>query len=208
LGSFLFARIRRDTTDSRFTEMKVHWLRWLGVWSIQALWCFLVASPALVVTASKTCATAPTAFDFVGWALWLFGFSFEVIADRQKQQFREMPGERPTPFIASGLWAYSRHPNYFGEITMWVAMCISGSSCFVNAEWLAWLSPVTTWVLLLKVSGVPMLEKKGEDTWGALPEYQWYMKNTPCIIPRLTRPPAFSPEAVSSPGASLVPEAA
>jgi len=58
--------------------------------------------------------------------------------------------------------------------------------------WLSFLSPVTTWVLLLKVSGVPLLEAKGEKTWGNDPSYQWYMRNTPCIVPALRRPPQFA----------------
>lgn len=197
LGSFLFARIQRDGKDSRFDEFKKHWLRFLGVWTIQSIWCFFVASPVLVVTTSKACATNPGALDLVGWCIWIFGFSFEVIADQQKKLFRADPANKDK-FISSGLWALSRHPNYFGEITMWVGICVSGSSCFHNMEWLAWLSPVTTLLLLLKVSGVPLLEAQGEKRWGADPSYQWYMKHTPCILPACSRPPTFKGEPLLS----------
>jgi len=194
LGSYLLARILRDGKDSRFDEFKKNWLRFLGVWTIQADWCFLVSCPALVAATSEACACdALSALDIVGWCVWGIAFAIEVIADRQKDAFRRNPANKGK-FITSGLWAYSRHPNYFGEICMWIGICLSGSSCFQGATWLSWISPVTTYLLLLKVSGVPMLEAKGEKTWGEQPEYRWYMQQTPCIFPALRRPPAFSAE--------------
>lgn len=197
LGSFLFARILRDGKDARFDEMKKNRLRFLGVWTLQSIWCFLVASPVLIVATSDSCATSPGTLDLVGWSIWLFGFSFEVIADNQKNTFRSDPANKGK-FITTGLWAFSRHPNYFGEITMWVGICISGSTCFHNLEWLAWLSPLTTALLLTKLSGVPMLEAQGEKRWGDDPSYQWYMKKTPCIVPAFWRPPVFKGEPLLS----------
>jgi len=191
LGSFLFARILKDGKDSRFDEYKTNCLRFLGVWTIQAAWVFLVASPALVAASSEKCRTTETGvLDALGWAVWVAAFLFEVIADAQKGAFRG-DAANAKKFITTGLWAYSRHPNYFGEICMWIGICLSGSSCFVGAQWAAWVSPAVTALLLLKVSGVPLLEKKGEETWGQLPEYQWYMKHTPCIIPALRRPAPY-----------------
>jgi len=201
LGSFLLARILRDGKDDRFTELKKVQLRFVGVWTIQALWCFLVASPALITIRSSSCSSKPGMLDLVGWGVWVGGFAFEVIADKQKEAFRRDPANK-SKFITHGLWAYSRHPNYFGEICMWIGICISGSSCFYGAEWLAWLSPATTWLLLMKVSGVPLVEGKGEKLWGDLPEYQWYMKHTPCIVPALRRPPEFSSDGYVSLGGS------
>merc|ERR1711972_813001 len=123
---------------------------------------------------------------------WIFGFAFEVIADQQKNAFRTETSNKGK-FITTGLWSLSRHPNYFGEITMWVGICVSGSNCFQGAKWAAWLSPLTTYVLLMKVSGVPLLEKQGEKRWGHDPAYQWYMKHTPCILPALTSPAKYKP---------------
>eukprot|EP00927_Polykrikos_kofoidii_P057740 TRINITY_DN51928_c0_g1_i1.p1 TRINITY_DN51928_c0_g1~~TRINITY_DN51928_c0_g1_i1.p1 ORF type:complete len:296 (+),score=25.31 TRINITY_DN51928_c0_g1_i1:76-963(+) len=194
LGSYLFARIVQDGKDSRFDEFKKSTLRFLSVWTIQALWCFLVASPALVVVSSPACSKSSSWPDFVGWGLWSLGFLFEVVADRQKDAFRRDPVNRGQ-FITVGLWAYSRHPNYFGEITMWVGLCITGSSCFQDFQWLAWLSPVITWILLMKVTGVPLLEEKGEQKWGHEPAYKWYMQNTPCIVSALRKPPPFEASA-------------
>lgn len=78
---------------------------------------------------------------------------------------------------------------------MWAGICVSASSCLQQLEWLAWLSPFTTWLLLMKVTGVPMLEAKGKKTWGGQPPYEWYMEKTPCIVPALHRPEAYSSEA-------------
>jgi len=126
----------------------------------------------------------------VGWSIWLISFAIEVVADKQKDDFRRAP-ENKGKFITTGLWAYSRHPNYFGEIFMWVGLCISGSSCFHGAGWLAWLSPLVTILLLTKVSGVPLLEASGQKRWGNDPAYQHYMQHTPCILPALRKPPAY-----------------
>jgi len=194
LGSYLLTRIIRDGKDSRFDEFKKHSVRFLGVWTIQSVWCFLVASPVLIVATSESCATGPGMLDFAGWCAWVFGFAFEVIADQQKSAFHADASNKGK-FITSGLWAFCRHPNYFGEITMWVGICLSSSSCLQGAKWMAWLSPITTFVLLMKVSGVPLLESQGEKRWGSDPAYQWYMKHTPCIVPTLSRPPAYDDKA-------------
>jgi steroid 5-alpha reductase family enzyme len=187
----LFARILKDGKDSRFDEMKKNWVRFLGVWTIQAVWVFLVSSPALVAASSEVCyETAVGLLDLLGWCVWIAAFLFEVIADAQKSAFRG-DSSNAHKFITTGLWAYSRHPNYFGEVCMWIGVCLSGSSCFSSGQWMAWISPLTTWILLMKVSGVPLLEKKGEKEWGQLPEYQWYMKHTPCIFPALKAPPKY-----------------
>lgn len=192
LGSFLLKRILRDGKDSRFDEFRKHWLRFLGVWTIQSIWCFLVASPMLIVVTSPSCSTGPGLLDAAGWGIWTFGFIFEVTADHQKNAFRSDPSNKGK-FITTGLWSLSRHPNYFGEVTMWIGICVSGSNCFEGAKWMAWLSPLTTYALLMKVSGVPLLEAQGEKRWGTDPAYQWYMKHTPCLVPALSPPPPYKP---------------
>jgi len=190
LGSYLLARICRDGKDARFDNLKVSWLLWLGVWSYQALWCFLVASPALIILSKPCGAASPSILDCVGLAVWALGWGFEIVADRQKDAFRRDPANKGR-FINTGLWAYSRHPNYFGEITLWIGICISGMSCFRGWDLLAWSSPVTTFILLNFVSGVPLLEKVGDERWGNEPAYQHYKKHTPVLIPRVTTPPPF-----------------
>lgn len=195
LGSYLLGRICRDGKDARFDSLKVSFILWLGVWSMQALWCYLVALPALIIIGKPPCVgtamgPSPSVLDIVGWLVWLFAFGFEVIADRQKDAFRQDPANKGK-FINIGLWAYSRHPNYFGEILMWMGICVSGMSCFRGFDLLAWMSPVTTFVLLNYVSGVPLLEKVGQERWGDDPAYIHYLENTPCVFPRLTAPPPY-----------------
>jgi len=196
LGSYLLGRICRDGKDQRFDRfIASSWIFWLGIWSYQALWCFLVALPVLLII-SKPCGNVPSPWDIVGWAMWAMGFGFEVISDRQKDAFRRDPANKGR-FITTGLWAYSRHPNYFGEISLWIGITISGMSCFSGWDYLAWGSPGISFILLNYVSGVPMLEKTGEERWGSEPAYRHYMENTPCIIPRLTAPPPFKAAEVA-----------
>jgi len=191
LGSYLLGRICRDGKDQRFDALKVSFILWLGVWSLQSLWCYLVALPALIILSLPNCAASPSILDIVGWSIWVIGMGFEVIADRQKDAWRQLP-ENKGRFITIGLWSRSRHPNYFGEIMLWVGVCVSGMSCFRGALLLAWASPLTTFILLNYVSGVPLLETTGKQRWGDEPAYQHYLEHVPCVFPRLTAPPAFA----------------
>merc|ERR1711920_966976 len=126
--------------------------------------------------------------DALGWCLWAIGFLVESAADAQKFAFRSDPANRGQ-FITTGLWKYSRHPNYFGEILMWVGLCVSCSYSFSGWGVLGWLSPAFNAFLLLFVSGVPLLEKAGQERWGNEPAYQHYMENTSCIVPWFPAPP-------------------
>merc|ERR1719422_1697850 len=137
---------------------------------------------------------SPSPWDIAGWSLWIVGMLLEVVADRQKDAFRR-DKTNDGKFITTGLWAYSRHPNYFGEIVLWVGVTTSGISCFQNWDWLALLSPATTFLLLNFVSGVPMLEAKAKERWGEDPAWQWYTAKTPCMIPTPCRPPPYNPES-------------
>ena len=122
LGSFLYARVRTEGSDGRFDELTPSFSRFLMTWTLQALWILLTASCALAAM------TTATPRPLGGWALagglvWLAGFVVEVVADAQKRAFRRDPANRGR-FIQSGLWAWSRHPNYFGEITLWIGVSI------------------------------------------------------------------------------------
>jgi len=185
LGTFLFNRIAADSKDSRFDGMKENFWQFSVAWNFQAMWVFLLQLPVLVVL--NTVQQPPiNLLDLAGWALWFTGFLLQSIADAQKFSFRSQK-ENKGRFITSGLWRYSRHPNYFGEICMWVGLALTATSC-INGNtfnYLAWLSPAFDAFLLLFVSGVPMLEKAGEEKWGQEPLYRHYMQNTSCIIPWL-----------------------
>lgn len=178
LGTFLFSRILKDGKDERFDRLKPVWLAFMGAWTLQALWVSLIQLPVVLLN-SHDDVTATTTVDLAAMGLWVLGFLLEATADTQKQAFRHDPANRQK-YIATGLWRYSRHPNYCGEIMMWSALAVLASVAGFHA---AWLSPLFTVFLLTKVSGVPMLEKAGLKKWGDDAAYLHYMQNTSCIVP-------------------------
>ncbi len=185
LGSFLFLRIRRDGHDGRFDELKPSFPRFLLTWTLQGLWVLLTISAALAaMTAMRIEPLGPVAA--AGLVIWLSGLGIEVAADRQKARFRRDPANKGT-FIATGLWAWSRHPNYFGEILLWVGVAVVALPALRGWQHLTLISPVFVYLLLTKVSGVPLLEARGEARWGDLPEYQAYRDRTPTLVPRPPR---------------------
>ena len=163
LGSFLFRRIRRDGRDGRFDEIKLDPLRFLMAWTLQALWVLLTMACALAIMTSAE--QKPLEWvAFVGIALWVIGFAIEVVADRQKTAFKRDPANEGR-FITTGLWAWSRHPNYFGEITLWTGVAILAVPILSGWRWVLLISPVFVTVLLTRISGIPMLERRAQARW-------------------------------------------
>ncbi|MGD8404065.1 MAG: DUF1295 domain-containing protein [Anaerolineales bacterium] len=185
LGTFLFGRIQKSGKDDRFDEIKPSFIRFLNAWTIQGLWVTFTAATALVGITTLTRKDLDI-FAIIGFLLWVFGFAFEVIADNQKSRFNEDP-ENKGKFIQTGLWAYSRHPNYFGEIVLWVGIAIIVIPVLQGWQWVAMISPLFVTFLLTRVSGVSMLEEKADKKWGGQEDYESYKKNTPVLIPRLTK---------------------
>ena len=183
LGSFLFMRIHKDKKDGRFDSIKTSFSQFFMTWTLQGMWVFICSSAALVAIASPTGVIINIIF-FLGLALFVLGFAVEVIADNQKTKFRSIP-ENKDQFINEGLWARSRHPNYFGEITLWTGITVMGISTFEGMNYLAIFSPIFSYLLLVYVSGVRMLEFRGHRKWGHLDEYNTYKKNTPKLIPKI-----------------------
>lgn len=183
LGSFLFGRVSRRGADDRFDEIKGSLPRFLAVWTIQGLWVSVTASAAWVALSSSA-QVGIDVFAGIGLLLWAIGFAIEVIADRQKRAFRADPANR-NHFIASGLWARSRHPNYFGEIVLWIGVAVIAFPALHGWQWVGLISPVFVALLITKVSGVPQLEAKADAKWGDQPEYQEYRRKTPVLVPRL-----------------------
>ena len=183
LGSFLFMRIHKDKKDGRFDSIKTSFSQFFMTWTLQGMWVFICSSAALVAIANPTGVVINIVF-FIGLALFLLGFAVEVIADNQKTKFRSIP-ENKDQFINEGLWARSRHPNYFGEITLWTGITVMGISTFEGMNYLAIFSPIFSYLLLVYVSGVRMLEFRGQRKWGHLNEYNTYKKNTPKLIPKI-----------------------
>ncbi len=185
LGSFLFSRIRRDGKDGRFDHLKTDPLRFLSVWTIQGLWVFFTAACALIINTRADPGGPLTAIDLIGFAVWGLGFGIEVISDRQKKAFAARGTGR---WIDEGLWRYSQHPNYFGEILLWTGIAVVGAGVFTGGQWIGLLSPVFVAVLLLKVSGVPLLEKRGEEKWGDDSAYRDYRSQVSRLIPLPRKP--------------------
>lgn len=183
LGTFLFSRIRKAGKDDRFDEIKPSFIRFLNAWTIQALWVTFTASAALIgiTTAARKDLDL---FALIGFLIWLAGFAIEVIADAQKSRFNADPANKGK-FIRTGLWSRSRHPNYFGEILLWVGVLIITLPVLHGWQWVALISPLFVAFLLTRVSGIPLLEKKADAKWGGQAEYEEYKKNTPVLIPRL-----------------------
>jgi len=183
LGTFLFIRIHAmGGTDSRFEKIKVNPARFLVAWTLQGLWVVLTASAAFAaITASETVPLG--AFFWAGTAIWLAGITIEAVADWQKSRFKADPANKGR-FINVGLWRWSRHPNYFGEITLWTGMFIIAIPVLEGWSWLVAISPVFVFLLLTKVSGVNLQKKQAFERWGDDPEWQAYFANTPMLIPQ------------------------
>jgi steroid 5-alpha reductase family enzyme len=185
LGTFLFRRIRKAGKDARFDELKTSFPRFLLTWTLQGLWVSLTLSAALAAITSTT-RKGLDIFALIGFLVWILGFAFEVIADSQKSRFRADPANKGR-FIQSGVWAWSRHPNYFGEIVLWIGVAIIALPILQGWQWVTLISPVFVTLLLTRVSGLPMLEKRADEKWGGQEDYEAYKERTPVLIPRPRR---------------------
>ncbi|MCH1488383.1 MAG: DUF1295 domain-containing protein [Pseudomonadales bacterium] len=188
LGSFLFLRVMQDRKDSRFDAIKKNGLRFFSVWTIQGLWVSFTAAAALVAMSS----VKVVAFGWlgtIGVLLWLAGFAIEVVADHQKRAFKtnqKQQGNQSPEFITTGLWAHSRHPNYFGEILLWCGIALIALPVLSGWQYITLLSPCFVYLLLTRVSGIPLLEQAADKRWGDNAQYQQYKASTPVLVPQLT----------------------
>tara|TARA_Y100000746_G_scaffold94167_1_gene80269 strand:+ start:71 stop:493 length:423 start_codon:yes stop_codon:yes gene_type:complete len=135
---------------------------------------------ALTAISSNT-GIVTNAFFYIGLALFILGFAIEVMADMEKSAFKANQ-ENKDKFITTGLWARSRHPNYFGEIVLWTGIAVMSFSSLEGLQYLTLISPIFTYLLLVYVSGVRMLEARGDLKWGNDPAYQEYKKKTPVLF--------------------------
>ncbi len=183
LGTFLFRRVKKAGKDDRFDEIKPSFLRFLNVWTIQGLWITLTLAAALIAITSSY-RKGIDVFAILGLLIWIVGFAVEVVADLQKSRFNADPANKGR-FINTGLWSRSRHPNYFGEIVLWIGIAVIALPVLRGWQWVALISPLFVTLLLTKVSGIPLLEKKADKKWGGQEDYEAYKKKTPVLIPRL-----------------------
>tara|TARA_B100000963_G_C22449981_1_gene590632 strand:- start:47 stop:889 length:843 start_codon:yes stop_codon:yes gene_type:complete len=180
LGFFLFLRICKEGEDKRFKFIKPSATRFFMTWTLQGMWVSVCSLSALTAMTSPT-GLVVNGMLFIGISIFIFGLLLEIIADYQKTQFRNKP-ENKGHFISSGLWAYSRHPNYVGEIVLWTGVSIMSFSSLTGVQYIALISPIFTYLLLVYVSGVRILEASGKKRWGHLQSYQEYLKNTPSLL--------------------------
>ncbi|KAI5475459.1 hypothetical protein MNV49_001350 [Pseudohyphozyma bogoriensis] len=199
LGSFLFQRIHKAGSDSRFDEIKKSPPKFAAAWFMQGVWVSLTALPVYAVNAIPKSAQPPLGpRDAFAAALWISAFAFEVVADRQKSAWRDKKEKKQhdEKFITSGLWSLSRHPNYVGEVGLWAGhflaaqrtLSFPGVSGVLYPPWLAMAtlaSPVMEYGLIRFISGVPMLEASGDKKFGDDPKWKEYKKNTPVFFPNL-----------------------
>ena len=181
LGIFLYKRIVKAGEDIRFRDIKKSLPKFLMTWTLSALWVFLTTVNAITLIALNP--LEPIGIFFImGALLWLLGFGFEVIADRQKKYFSEQP-KNEGRFITQGLWSVSRHPNYFGEIILWAGIAIISLPFLSGWQYVTLVSPVFVFLLLTRISGLPFLEDKAEKKWGEDKDYIEYKKRTPILVP-------------------------
>jgi steroid 5-alpha reductase family enzyme len=185
LAAFLSRRVHKKGKDGRFDEIKKDFMRHLNLWTIQGLWVGITAGAALTAITSLQMVSNPALFIF-GALVWLAGFSIETVSDHQKTQFRADP-ENQDKFIQHGLWSWSRHPNYLGEITLWIGMAIMAVQYLIGWQFFTLISPLFVIVLLTKISGVNMLEDRADKKWGGEADYEAYKSRVGVLLPKIGR---------------------
>ncbi len=181
LGSFLFIRVKKAGSDGRFDLMKKDFWWFLMTWTIQGLWVFLTLAMALAAITSES-KMAIDIFAIVGTLIWIFGFSIEAVADQQKTNFKDDPDNKDK-FITVGLWSWSRHPNYFGEMVLWIGIAVIAFPVLIGWQLVALISPIFVIFLLTRISGITMLESRGYKKWKDDPAYIDYLERTSVLVP-------------------------
>ncbi len=181
LGIFLFIRVLKAGEDKRFQNVKLSFSKFLMYFTISGLWVFLTTINFLTMLLRNSILINDI-FFILGLVVWFLGFVIEVVADEQKRRFK-LNLDNKNKFISSGLWSYSRHPNYFGEILLWIGIAIISLPVLVGWEYVTLVSPLFVYMLLTKMSGIPILEKQSNERWGKQTDYQNYQKITPVLFP-------------------------
>ena len=178
LGVFLLRRVLAAGEDRRFRDIKPSFARFLLTWTIQGLWVSLTIAAALAAITTMSRRDLGL-IGLLGFLVWLIGFGIEVLADQQKSKFRA-DQQNAGKFINTGLWSWSRHPNYFGEIVLWIGVAIIAIPVLSGWQWLTLISPLFVVILLTRVSGVPMLEQQADEKWAGQADYEDYKAEHPC----------------------------
>ncbi|XP_019433694.1 PREDICTED: uncharacterized protein C594.04c-like isoform X1 [Lupinus angustifolius] len=181
LAFFLLLRILQWGEDRRFDEMRQNLGKLVVFWTFQAVWVWAVSLPVTLVNSSDRNPFLQAA-DIAGWVMWSVGFIIEGTADQQKLHFKQAPENRGK-WCNVGLWKYSRHPNYFGELLLWWGIFVASSPVLNGAEWLVIIGPIFLTLLLLFISGIPLLEESADKKFGNVDGYRIYKQRTSPLIP-------------------------
>ena len=180
LGSFLFLRVKKDGKDERLNVIKTKFILFLNLWTMGGLWVLVTIGAGLAALTSKTSIELGV-IGYIGIGLWLFGFIVEVVADSQKRQFKKDPANK-NRFITTGIWSWSQHPNYFGEITLWLGVAVLAYPVLSGWQLATLISPIFVYLLLTKVSGIPLLDDLAKQKWGSDLDYLTYTQTTSKLI--------------------------
>ena len=182
LGSFLLKRVLDAGEDKRFRTIKNSPTQFFMTFNLSALWVVICSLCALTAVSNGVLNVEPV--FYLGLLTFIIGFSIEVIADNQKTAFRSIP-ENSNKFITTGLWSVSRHPNYFGEVVLWMGIAIMSLPYLEGLQYWTLISPIFSFTLIYFVSGVRMLEARANVKWGESAEYQKYVEKTPVFFPKI-----------------------
>ena len=181
LGAYLFARILKMGQDRRFDGRRETVLDFAPFWGFQTVTIWVVLLPLLLLSGMRE--QPPLGpLDLAGFALWVIGFLIETFADQQKFAFRNNP-ENSGRWIQSGFWKYSRYPNYFGEILLWWGLWVAALPALSGWLYLSVIGPAFITFILVKISGIPLLEKEHERKYGTDPAFQAYVRQTSLLFP-------------------------
>lgn len=189
LGSFLLLRVLSRSKDARFDKIRDSAVKLACFWTLQTIWVWITSLPVTFVNQEIVKTTTIDWVDYLGWTMWAVGFLFESVADAQRYRFNQLAAQDPRgrPFLDTGLWRYSRHPNYFGEILLWTGIGLSAYNALysrhLNQALVALLSPLVTVLLLIFVSGIPVAEQREDRRNHRLMAYKQYKYRTSILLP-------------------------
>lgn len=181
LCGFLLYRILLWGEDRRFDDKRNNIARLAVFWILQAVWVWTVSLPITIVN-SKDVSKPLNALDYVGWAIFVMAALLEAVADQQKLNFKNSPQSRGR-WTDVGVWKWSRHPNFFAEMAVWWGLFLSAINDLKGAEFAAVVGPIFITLLLLFVSGIPILEKSWDEKYGRKEGYAEWKNMTSVLIP-------------------------
>ena len=180
LGSFLLYRVIKKGKDARFDGMRESFTKFGKFWLAQAITVWVMMIPSVFAFNAEP---SRDWLAITGVIIWAIGLACETVADLQKLAFNNDPANK-NKWIDTGIWHYSRHPNYFGEILVWVGVYLfTLASLPLLPAIIGLVSPAFIIILLLFISGIPILEKSADERWGKDAKYQDYKKRTSILIP-------------------------